>query len=216
MEGRRLCTHIVLCLVVVSLAGGCSSAPQGRQRSTKTVDTLAKVQAEMEKGIAQIDVTLTSLQNLVSKPEGDLATAYKDYHKQVGRLDAMARDVASRNQSLRARAKQYFASWEKENAEIKSAQIRSVSAERRAAAQASFDRMVAKVAEGREALTPMMEEFRDIELYLANDLTSAGVAAVKPIAVKAVADAKKVKDALRSVMGELSRIPAELSPTPTN
>lgn len=216
MTRRRLHIHVVACVAAITLAVGCSSAPQGRQRSTKTVDTLAKVQAEMEKGVAQIDVTLASLQHLVSKPQGDLAVAYKDYHKQVGRLDAVARDVASRDQSLRAHAQQYFASWEKENAQIKSAPIRSLSAERRAAAQASFDRMVAKVAEGNAAFTPMMEEFRDIDLYLSNDLTPAGVAAVKPITVKAVADATKVKEALRGATAELSRIQAELSPTPAN
>ena len=73
--------------------------------------------------------------------------------------------------------------------------------------------LVAKVAAGKEAFTPMMEEFRDIDLYLSNDLTSAGVASVKPLAAKAAADAKKAKDALGGVMAELLRIQAELSPT---
>lgn len=216
MKCKCLYIYFVVCLAVFSLAAGCSSTPQGMQQSAKTVDSLTKVQAEMEKVLAQVGATVISMQKLADKPQGDLTIAYNDYRKQVERLDLMARQVASRNQSLRARAKQYFTSWEKENAKIKSDQIRAVSSGRRAAAQASFDEMVAKVAEGKAAFTPMMDEFRDISLYLSNDLTSAGVTACKPLVDQATANSNKVKDALHVVVADLKRIETELRPAPTN
>lgn len=216
MKHDDCCICSVVGLTFLILAAGCSSTPQGQKRSAKTIDTLAKVQTEMQKGIGQVDASLAALENLASNPQGDLAGAYKNYRKQVDTLEAMAKKVASRNQSMRARAKEYFAAWEKDSAQIKSDSIRKVSAARNIAAKASFDKMVAEVAKGKEAFTPLMEELRDIELYLSNDLTTAGVRACKPLAEQAVADGGAVKIALQNVMAELARIKAELTPTPEN
>jgi len=212
-QGLQIC--FVVCLTVVTLVAGCSSTPQGRQRSAATIDSLVKVKAEIGNVITQVDATGASLQKLASSQKGDMAAAYKDYRKQLKALDSAARQVASRNQSLKALGGKYFAAWEKESAKIKSDQIRAISADRVAEAKASFDKMSAEFAKGKEAFVPMMDELRDIELYLSNDLTSAGIAACAPIAKQAVAHAGTVKDALRVVIADLGRIEAELTPTPT-
>lgn len=203
-------------LAMVALTSGCSSSSKGVERSTKTADGIGVVQKEMSKGISQIDTTTTALNDLVNSPKANLTGQYKSFSKEVENLESMSKKVAARNQSMKANAKEYFDNWEKEASAIKSESIRQISDERRAAARASFDRMSAEIAKGKSAFTPLMEELHDIQLYLSNDLTTAGVAACKPIADQANGNASQVKESLNKVISELSKVQAELSPAPTS
>lgn len=198
---------LVLCLLV-----GCASSNQGVDRSSKASDGIGVVKNEVNKVIAQVDATNAALNDLVNNPKSDLKPQYNNYVKQVSNLDSLAKKVASRNQSMKAKTADYFQNWEKESGTIKSESIRQISAERRAAARASFDKMTAEVAKGKAAFTPLMDELHDIELYLSNDLTTAGVAACKPVAAEANANAAKVKESLNNVIADLTRVQTELSP----
>jgi uncharacterized protein YcfL len=198
---------LVLCLLV-----GCASSNQGVDRSSKASDGIGVVKNEINKVIAQVDATNAALNDLVNNPKSDLKPQYNNYVKQVNNLDSLAKKVASRNQSMKAKTADYFQNWEKESGTIKSESIRQISAERRAAARASFDKMTAEVAKGKAAFTPLMDELHDIELYLSNDLTTAGVAACKPVAAEANANAAKVKESLNNVIADLTRVQTELSP----
>jgi hypothetical protein len=204
-------TLFVSMIAVLALAG-CSSSMKGPERTAKASDGIGVVKTEISKGITQIDATTAALNDLAGAPKADLTPQYKHFAKQVESLDSMAKKVAARSQSMKAKAKDYFDNWEKEAATIKSSSIRQISDERRAIARASFDRMGSELAKGKAAFTPLMDELHDIQLYLSNDLTSAGVTACKPIADEANANAARVKEALNNVIAELDKVQNELSP----
>ena len=193
---------------------GCSSSSKGPKRSATAADGIGVVRSEVNKGIAQVDATVAALNDLVNTPKSDLTPQYKHFSSQVDKLEDLAKKVAARNQSMRAKAQEYFDTWEKESAAIKDETIRQVSAERRASAKASFEKMKTEVANGKAAFTPLMDELKDIQLYLSNDLTAAGVSSCKPIASAANENAAKVKTALNNVVTELARVQTELSPSP--
>jgi hypothetical protein len=190
---------------------GCASGPRGVERSARTVESIQQVQTRMQKGLEQVDATITSLQAM-SVAGGDLAASYKAFSNNLNLLDKMADDVASRNQAMRARATEYFAEWEKETAQMSSSKVKAISTERRAVARTSFDKMTAEMSKGKEAFTAMMDELRDIQLYLSNDLTPGGVKACKPLADQATAHAASVKKSLQIVNAELTRVRTELTP----
>jgi hypothetical protein len=201
----------VLGLVLAcSVLAGCAS-DSGTGRSAKALDGITVVKNEITKGITQVDVTIAALNDIVNTPKPDLMPQYKNFAAQVETLDSMAKNVRERNQSMKANTQAYFDAWQKEAASMKSEAVRQVSAERRAAARASFDKMTAEVDKGKSAFTPLMDELKDMQLYLSNDLTPAGVKACKPIAVKAEWDAVAVKQALNNVVAELARVQAELA-----
>ena len=178
----------------------------------KTIDGMAKVESEMTKGLEQMNVVFKSLDALTADPKGNLKMAYGNYSKELNRLDAMAKKVAARNQTLKARSDAYFQNWQKETANIKGQDIRSISEQRQAAARACFDRMTTTLAQGKAAFVAMMDELRDIELYLANDLTAAGIKTCEPLVTAAIQDSQNVKSALNEALQELIRLKHEFSP----
>jgi hypothetical protein len=197
-------------VAVLGMLGGCASSP--RDRSEAALDGLTTVRTEMEKGLAQLDRTVLALDDLATNPQADLTKQYQHFVKQVDALDDAAEKARSRNQSLQTRAQAYFESWKKDTEGMKSEALRGVSAERAATARASFDRMVAEVQRGKEAFVPLMDELRDIEVYLANDLTPGGMTAVRPIVDAAKGHAATVKETLTKVMADLARVESELAP----
>lgn len=201
-------------IVVVStmLLVGCSSNTKGPKRSATAADGIGVVKQEVNKVLAQLETTVAALNDLVNAPKSDLTPQYKHFSNQVNKLEDLAKKVAARNQSMRAKTDAYFSTWERESTAIKDENIRQVSAERRAAAKASFEKMRTEVAAGKAAFTPLMDQLKDIQLYLSNDLTTAGITSCKPIAAEANANAVKVKTALNNVVTELSRVQTELSP----
>lgn len=206
--------RLFACVLAMGLMVGCSSGSKSTQsvKSTqKTADSLGTVVKEIDKGIEQIDKTATAMNALVNTP-ADLPKQFSAYTSEVNKLESMAKKVAERNQAFRARAEEYIKKWEADAATIKSEDIRKISDERRAAVRERFEALKADTAEGREAFTPLMEELRDIEMYLSNDLTTGGVAACKSIADKANANAVQVKQALVKINAELAKIQAEISP----
>jgi hypothetical protein len=207
---------VALIAVALALGTGCSMFSKGsssKPTSAKTVEGLTHMETGVQEAIDQIDATIASMQALGTNPDF-LADAFKKYVKDVDALDSMAKEAAERNQALRAKTQAYFNTWENESMEMKSDAVKSISDERRAAARASFDKMRSEMAKGKAAFTPLMDQLRDIQLYLTNDLTPAGVTACKPIADQAVANSKTVKEALTAMKGDLARVRSELSAKP--
>ena len=205
----------ILSLLSLVLGTGCNGGFKGLSLSSKTIDSIEDVESEMNIGMKQILVTFNALDILTNNETGDMATEFKVYSKELKKLESIAKKVASRNQSLRARAEAYFNSWQNEAATIKSEKIKAVSDERRETAKASFTKMKESFADAKTAFSTMMDELKDIQLYLSNDLTKSGIDACRSIAKDAKNDAEKVEKSLRIAIDELIRVKKELLPTIT-
>jgi hypothetical protein len=184
----------------VGLAVGCNSAPKGVQLTAGTVSGIASIEAEVVKGSALIDSTLASLDKL-----------------------AAGEQIASRNQSLKARSAEYLKNWETQSASLNSETLRAAATERRALAQQNLDRVSVEMGRAKEAYLPMLDKLRDIELYLAHDLTAGGLQTVRPMIDAAKFDSIQLKgridtleQALAGARGELaSTAPAQPTTAPS-
>jgi len=199
----------------LTLSVGCANSP--RAKSTAAVGSVSVVKLELERGATQLDTTIASLRDLVDQPASDLRPQFYNYRNQVEQLERASRTLASRNQSMKARTQVYFDAWEKNASAIKTPAVREISVERRLAARESFAKLTAAYATGRSTYIPLIDQLKDIELYLSHDLTAAGIAAVKSSAQDVYASADRSKQAFETVSEELTRVESELSAieTPT-
>ncbi len=192
----------LLCAVVVSatLVTGCASA--NYNKSAGTAAALSESSAMIDKGGSQIDDALNALNDLVAHPQPDLRAQYQAYSVAVDALDNTAKDVAHKNTAMKEQGTAYFAEWDSENATMRNENIRQRSEARQAEVASHFVRIGQQYKAARIAFAPFMSDLRDVQKFLANDLTAGGLAAIKEVAAKAAVDAVPVKDSLMQLSTE--------------
>ena len=102
----------MLLLGTVAFLSGCATT--GMDRSVKTSNSIQDVDKEIRKLIAQIDVTGTSLDALVSPANPDLKKSFNTYTDDLANLDSEGKRVIKRMDEMKSKSTAYFAEWEKQ------------------------------------------------------------------------------------------------------
>ena len=156
---------------------------------------------------------MASLNSLVGQPGTDLGTQYKQFVKEVKSTDKQAKKLRDRADKMNAQNGAYFEAWDKDLETIQNPDIRKRSEERRAAAFDSYKKIDTVMQSANESLDPFLADLRDIQRYLGNDLTAAGIAAISDVVKKADANASTVQERIDAVVAEIDRVAAEMSST---
>src|SRR5687767_7539338 len=164
-------------VVLVALAVvGCSSN-KGPDRTAKAVESFKDTRKHLADASKQVGATNDSLRAL-SAGGGDLRPLFDKYVANVKRTQDMADGARKRADAMRAKTDEYTKQWQKELSAINDAQLRAQSQQRVAAAKAEFDRVRSAAAEVKTAYQPYRQGLNDVQQYLTNDLTTAGVQSV--------------------------------------
>src|SRR5690242_16489207 len=97
---------------LVGILAGCAS--NGYEKAGAAGEALQAAAGKINKGITQIDLTLTALTNLVNNPSGDLVPRFKKYSEDVKNLRSLATDVNDKAIAMQAKGNEYFAEWQKD------------------------------------------------------------------------------------------------------
>jgi chromosome segregation ATPase len=162
-------------------------------------------------GQGKIDVTLASLNDLVNNPQPDLRPQYSKFSDNVDDLDSSAKDVKDTVTTMRERGKKFIAQWEEQSAQIQNENIRNLSSQRK---QEVADKLMAvktSYAKAEMAFKPLMSDLRDIQKYLSTDLTTGGIAAIKPTAAKVSTDADNLKGPLADLTSQFKDLGVSMS-----
>src|SRR5262249_25697367 len=151
---------------------------------------------KINKGITQIDVTLTALTNLVDNPSGDLVPRYKKYSDEVKNLKSLAADVNDKAMAMQAKGKEYFTDWQQQLATIQNQNIRSISEARRKEVTDKFQEINTSYQEVKEKFKPFMSDLESIQTYLGTDLTAGGVQAIQKTANEANRESGPLKESI--------------------
>jgi uncharacterized phage infection (PIP) family protein YhgE len=211
MNTNKLMVNLCAFAVVIGSLTGCATA--NYNKSASTAATLNKSSEMITQGSVQIDASLAALNDLVTNPQPDLRNQFQTYVSSVDALDATAKDVASENEAMKLQGAAYFNEWDNETATIHNEDIRNRSEARRNEVAAHFASISAQYDETRSAFLPYMSDLRDVQKFLANDLTSGGLAAIKEPAAKATTDATAVKESLDRLSDQFKDLGASMSPT---
>jgi len=198
-------------LAAAALFAGCGTT-SGYKKADKTGEGIAEFRGEIVNGKKAIDATMKSLDQIAASATTDPRKAFEQFAKSVANLESTAGKVRDRGQDMKAQGKAYFAQWEKEMAEVKNEEVRSLAASRKAKLQGTFD-AIAKASEPLKAqFSPWMSGLKDLEKFLSNDLTIAGVDAAKGLFAKARADGVEVQKAMDALIAELNSVAATITP----
>ena len=164
------------------------------------------------KGKKAIDATMQALSEIATTANTDPRKAFERYAKDVANLESTAATIRERAQSMREQGQAYFTQWEKELAEVKDPEIRALAAQRKAKLQETFE-SIRKYSDPLKAqFDPWMSNLKDLQKYLSNDLTIAGVDAAKGLFSKATIAGLEVQKSMDALVAELNTIAATITP----
>jgi len=213
MKKQNLANILTLTLAAGAawLLTGCGST-SGYKQADKTGAGIAEFRAEIINGQKAIDATMKSLGAVAATANTNPRKAFEQFSKDVANLEATANKVKKRSQDMREQGAAYFARWQQQLAEVKNPEIQKLAMERKAKLSEAFD-SIKKVAEPLKLqFDPWMSDLKDLQKYLSNDLTIAGVDAAKSLFTKATNNGLEVQKSMDALVVELNTVAAAITP----
>lgn len=204
---RALGPTAVLALIMLI---GCATT---YREGTQTVAGIQNVEQEARVARAQVDATVAALDDMFNDQQGDLKTQFETYSKSINNLEAQARRVRNRVDTMKSRKAAYLQQWEKQMAMIESEAVRQTAEQRRQSVEQMFTNVQREMDAAGEAFQSFMSKLNDIRTAMNMDLNRNGLNAMRPIADQARADAKIVNARIDVAISELSQAAAALAAT---
>jgi hypothetical protein len=196
---------------LVAALGACATT--GRDRSLKVTASVQDVDREIRNVINQIDITAKSLQALVTPDSPDLVKAFDVYSKNLVNLENQGTIVLKREAEMNANSQNYFSEWQKQGDTYSNPQIRALSEERRVKLAKIYAEVPAADAGIKDAYLAYLANLKEIQKYLATDLTPSAILAIDPIAQKTIVRLDELRASLQPVIDALDAINKELMTT---
>ena len=211
MTLKGILTLTALAVGTATLLSGCAS-PSGYKQADKTGAGIAEFRDEIVNGKKAIDATMKSLSDIAATANTDPRKPYEQFAKNVANLESTATKIRKRAQDMQAQGQAYFKQWETELATVDNAEIRGLAEQRKAKLQETFE-SIRKYSDPLKAqFDPWMSDLKDLQKYLSNDLTIAGVDAAKNQFKKTTSSGMEVQKAMDALVAEANTIAATITP----
>jgi len=110
--------------------------------------------------------------------DGDLTKTFAGYTSAYGDLEKQVTTMRQHGTAAKARAKEHWEAWQKELTEMQNPKLREKAQKRFTSTQSEFEKIVEKVGEAKEAFAPLAADLKDINTYLATDLSKDAVSSL--------------------------------------
>ncbi len=201
---KKLVTMSLLGIACIGLTG---CATTGYEQANKVADSIQKAKQGIYAGHNQVTVVLTSLDQVIKSETMYLPDSYKEFVKQVKRLEKQGDKARRASDGMRSKGANYFGGWGEEVAMMGSSAARDKSAKRLVAVNKDYERIEASANDVRVAYRPFLEDLYGIQRSLSYDLTKKGQTSVSELAKKAKADGVKLQKTIATagkIMNEVS------------
>ena len=198
-----------LTVAATLLLAGCASS--GYEKGNKTAANIQAAANLIAALPGQIDTTLTSLQDIVQKPQADLRPQYKQFAANVVDVESSAKDIASARRSMGENQKEFLAKWDEQLAQIKNEDIKARSQTRKDEVNQKLLSVKKSYTVAETDFKPFMSDLRDVQKFLSVDLTPGGVAAIKDTAAKASQHAVPLKASLAKLAEDFKALGVSMS-----
>jgi hypothetical protein len=203
-------------LLIIAAFGITSCSSTGMQRSQDTRTTMETMDNDIQEASRQLDVTGTSLDELMRPGQTDVKQAFESYKNNVEKMVTMENKFAKHAEQMKQKGNAYFEEWKKEGTEYKNPQIQQLSDQRRAALGEIYDKIAENSVGVDEAFKTYVSDIKEIQRFLSNDLTTKGIAAIGPTSEKVVSDGDSLKYAIQKLQTAIQDVRAEMSQSGTN
>ncbi|HEU5181809.1 MAG TPA: DUF2959 family protein [Candidatus Polarisedimenticolia bacterium] len=199
----------VTSMVVAALIFMGAAAPN---QADKVAQRMLKFDAALTQASTQIDATLASMNALSSASGADLTAKYKDYANNVKKLESMAQKAKAQSQQATAQREQYLKQWESSNAKIQNEQLKAASQARRDELVPKIEAIKTSLGSAKEAFGPFMQDLKDLNLYLGNNLNPQGITGASELMTKSTSAGETVKTAIAQGQAAIKDLAASISP----
>jgi hypothetical protein len=209
-ESRSNCGRVatlVLASLLTAVFVGCETT--GVDRSQRAVKGVNQTIAQINVAKVQVDKSLAAMNAIPPAP--DLKPAYDAFLAELQRTKDTAADVKDTSVDMHKRGQDYIKAWQDEMALVNNTELKAAADARRAAVAEKYSQIQDKYNAARDAYTTFIADLDAIKVYLANDLTPAGVKAIKPSFDKATADGAALKVKADAVNSQLVALRAAMS-----
>lgn len=203
-------------LLVVAALAITSCASTGMQRSQDTRITMETMDNDIQEASRQLDVTGTSLNELIRPGQTDVKKAFNIYTQNAEEMVAMEKRFAKHAEQMEAKGINYFEEWQKEGDKYENERIQQLSEQRRNALKEIYDKIAENSIGVDEAFKEYATDIKEIQTFLSNDLSTKGIEAIRPTAKEAIMDGESLKYELQKLQTAIQDARAEMSLTGTN
>jgi len=204
--GTFLLAGIAACSLLLA---GCASTPADRAATMSR--SVASTGKDLETSRAAVTQVLTTLNKLITQPEGDMRGQYKDYLSAVKRLNNSSVRVGGAIENMIANSRVYFADWANQIAAITDPALKQLSSDRKQQAVNTLNELKADMDKARAAYKPLAKNLEDIGLYLGNNLTPSGISAMKTRLDDLKTEALGVRDGVAAASSALNKFSGTLA-----
>lgn len=194
------------------MIAGCASTPA--DRAIAMSDSVVSTGKQLDASSKAVTQVLTTLNQLVTQPSGDMVGQYKSYLASVDSLVKTSDQVHNSIQKMLDASQIYFADWSNQVSAISDPTLRQLNADRRQQAQNNLAELQSSLEKARAAYKPLTQDLQDIGTYLGNNLTADGINALKPRLAAIKVEALNVRDAITGVVASLNKFSGTLSTPP--
>ncbi|MGM0547526.1 MAG: DUF2959 family protein [Bacteroidota bacterium] len=206
--------NLILLSVMLLVVGGCDSTSMERSDAARI--SLQTMDRDVQSAIRQLDDTGRSLDNLISVSQSDLNKVFDNYSNNVSELTSLEKKFSTHAAEMTSRGTNYFEEWQKEGTEYKNARIQQLSDQRRAALGKRYDAIAENSIGVNEAFKAYVSDVKEIQEFLANDLTANGISAITPTSQKVVSEGDSLMISLENVQIAIQKAREEMSQSRTS
>lgn len=189
-------------MALALLAGGCHSV--GYKTGDTTATSFHKAARALQTESTALDLTISSLNDLVANPAGDLKPQFKAYRANLMRLIASVEKSDDAISKLRDKSGAYFTAWDSELSAMNYEAVRNQSESRKLSVSNRVFTVCQRYDETQGVVRPLISYFEDIQKALGTDLTADGLAAAQNIVGNAAENTRKIQAALTQLTSEMS------------
>ena len=113
---------------------------------------------------------------------------------------------------MRTRARDYITNWEVEVYGVEDPDLRKQAEARRSRVRADYGRIADASRAFRVEMAPFQKSLDDLETFLGNDLTPAGVRAAAPAIGRATQQGQALQQRIDALSAELDRVAGTMTP----
>ena len=171
-------------LLATSTLAGCASTYYGAmeqigfEKRDLLVQRVTDAAVSQENAKVEFANALEAFRAVVGVDGGELEATYDTLSDAYDRSKDKADKVRSRIKEVKGVARDLFKEWDSELKEYSDPGLRKASAQQKAATEARYDTLVAKMDKAAASMDPVLTVFHDRVLFLKHNLNARAIAAL--------------------------------------
>jgi len=210
----RFVPSVLMCVLLSAMmvTAGCASGGGRVAPGETAADEMTRTRVEVARTRPVVEDAMERLDTLLTTTSGELREPHDDFRVAVRDVTAHERRMTRQVDRMRGQRDRFLRSWRSDSARLESEDLRSRADRRAVEVEQRYARIEDLLRQFSESFTDLAGKFRDLDRFLANDLTADGLASVRTMRGPLRGDAADALSAMEALLSEMDRLAGDLSP----